>query len=63
MDRSELSTGTAAACGRLDAFVRLAGPELGRWMIEMALGLAERGRRRRTPGDAPRAAQRRSAGR
>jgi hypothetical protein len=48
MDRSDISTGAATACGRLDAFVRLTGPELGRWMLEMAMQLAERGRRLRT---------------
>ncbi|HOX07222.1 MAG TPA: hypothetical protein PK280_12530 [Planctomycetota bacterium] len=28
--------GVATACGRIDALARMVGPELGRWMIEVA---------------------------
>jgi hypothetical protein len=48
MHDSELSSGAAAACGRLDALVRTVGPELGRWMLELAERLAAEGRRCRS---------------
>mgnify|MGYP001110122563 CR=1 FL=1 len=48
MRNSELSSGAAAACGRLDALVRTVGPELGRWMLELAERLAAEGRRCRS---------------
>ena len=48
MRDSELSSGAAAACGRLDALVRTVGPELGRWMLELAERLAAEGRRCRS---------------
>jgi hypothetical protein len=40
--------GVELACGRLDELVRLAGPELGRWMIEVAGRYAAGSCRRRT---------------
>jgi hypothetical protein len=48
MQKSELSPGAAAACERLDALVRVAGRDLGRWMIDIAERLAVKGRRRRS---------------
>lgn len=61
MGKPELSPGAAAACGRLDGFVRLAGKDLGRWMIEVARRLAAKGRCRRTLEPAARRARRGSA--
>ena len=40
--------GVEAACGRLDELARLAGPELGRWMIQVAERYVRAGCRRRT---------------
>ncbi len=48
MRESKLSPGAAAACGRLDAFVHVAGEDMGRWIIEIAERLAAKGRSRRT---------------
>jgi hypothetical protein len=36
-----MSEGAEQACGRLDALVRMAGPELGRWVIAVAEGYAD----------------------
>ena len=43
----EMSPGASVACGRLEALVRNTGPELGRWMLELAEGR----RRRSIDGD------------
>jgi hypothetical protein len=51
MREPELSPGAAAACGRLDAFVRVARSDLGRWMIQIAERLAAEGRSRRSLED------------
>jgi hypothetical protein len=40
--------GVEAACGRLDELARLAGPELGRWMLRVAERYVRAGCRRRT---------------
>jgi len=40
--------GVELACGRVDDLVRLAGPDLGRWMIEVAGRYAAGSCRRRT---------------
>jgi hypothetical protein len=48
MDKSESSVGVGAACRRLDAFADMAGPDMGRWIIEVADRLASRGRCRRS---------------
>jgi hypothetical protein len=52
MDDRELSPGGAAACARLDALFRNVGPELGRWMLELAERLAARGRSLRSLDEA-----------
>ena len=44
----EMSPGASVACGRLEALVRNTGPELGRWMLELAERLAAEGRHRRS---------------
>jgi hypothetical protein len=63
MSRTErISEGAELACGRLDALVRMTGPELGRWMIEVAEGYAESSGRQETlraPGGRARFAARR----
>jgi len=43
-----LPDGVELACGRLDELIRIAGPELGRWMIEVAGRYAANSCRRRT---------------
>jgi hypothetical protein len=45
---TKISDGAAAACERLDALTA-SGPELGRWMLQLARDLAARSVRRRTP--------------
>jgi len=48
MSESKMSPRAAAACGRIDAFVRVADRDLGRWILELAERLAAKGRCRRT---------------
>ncbi len=47
-----LTDGVDLACARLDGLASLAGPELGRWIIEVAGRYAADSCRRRTQGPA-----------